>query len=297
MATGNEYVLDRGYIAALRLNAQHLLWKEQLGYVIHPKVSIIENMKVADVGAGTGYFNIVNAQQLAADLHGRIWLVEVANILPPSSELHGYDIDVSQFPPKQWLPKNVFTLSWDAFSEVPAAMVEQYDIIHIGIFMLLIANNNPLPILKNLMRMLKPGGYLQWDELDWATKRIVRADPSIPSDDTRALFDYVSKWEDALGPKEWIADLPKIYTSQGLESVSFERFVMPPEYLRYDTDKSLTAYEEFSHTILDRRGQGEGEQLRDLVNKAAQECRNGVAMTVDLVVAVARKPNHCKNAG
>ena len=72
MTSSNEYVLGRGYIAALRyepishqwiaqelneisrLNAQHLLWKEQLGYVIHPRIPIRENLTVADIGAGTG---------------------------------------------------------------------------------------------------------------------------------------------------------------------------------------------------------------------------------------------------
>ena len=48
----------------------------------------------------------------------------------------------------------------------------------------------------------EPGGYIQWDELDWATKRMVKADPSLPDKDTQALLDYVSKWEDPLGSKE-----------------------------------------------------------------------------------------------
>ena len=73
-------------------------------------------------------------------------------------------------------------------------------------------------------------------------------------------------------------------------NVVFDRFEMAPEYLRYDTDKCLTAYEEFSRTVLDPRGKGEGEHLRELVEKAFQECRNGVAITADMVVAVARKP-------
>ena len=73
-------------------------------------------------------------------------------------------------------------------------------------------------------------------------------------------------------------------------NVSFERFKMAPEYLRYETDKSFTSYEEFSRTILDRKGGGEGERLRELVEKAYVECQKGVALTTDMVVAVARKP-------
>ena len=65
---------------------------------------------------------------------------------------------------------------------------------------------------------------------------------------------------------------------------------MAPEYLRYDTDKCLPAYEEFSRTVLDPRDRGEGKHLRELVEKAFQECRNGVAITADMVVAVSRKP-------
>ena len=53
----------------------------------------------------------------------------------------------------------------------------------------------------DLTRRAEPGGYLQWDELDWADRRIVRADPSLPKEDMQKLLDYVSKWEDALGPK------------------------------------------------------------------------------------------------
>ena len=33
-------------------------------------------------------------------------------------------------------------------------MIEQYDVVHIGIVMLLIANDDPRPILKNLIKLL-----------------------------------------------------------------------------------------------------------------------------------------------
>ncbi|KAL6714379.1 hypothetical protein ACLMJK_007802 [Lecanora helva] len=256
-----------------RLNAQHLLWKEQLGYVVHPRIPIKEKMMIADVGTGTG-----------------IWPIQASKTLPRSAELHGYDIDMTKFPPKPWLPHNVFGATWDAFSAVPPAMVGRYDIVHISIFMLVVAKNNPLPLLKNLIEMLKPGGYVQWDELDWATKRIVQANPSNSTKEVQALLDHVAQWEDPLGPFEWIADLPNIYAKQGLEKTAFDRFQMAPAYLRYDTDKFLASYEEFSHTILDAKGGNDGKHLRELVSKASQESQTGVATTADMIVAVARKP-------
>ena len=40
-----------------RLNLQHYLWKDQIGYLLHPSIplSALENPKIADVGTGTGY--------------------------------------------------------------------------------------------------------------------------------------------------------------------------------------------------------------------------------------------------
>ena len=64
---------------------------------------------------------------------------------------------------------------------------------------------------------------------------------------------------------------------------------MAAAYRRYDNDKSLTAYEEFSRTVLDPIGKGEGARLRELVDKASKECQKGVCMTADMVVVVGQK--------
>ena len=64
---------------------------------------------------------------------------------------------------------------------------------------------------------------------------------------------------------------------------------MMPEYRRYDSDKSLAGYEEFCRTVLDPRGKGEGQQLREILEKAFEECKKGVAIIADMVVAVGRK--------
>lgn len=39
-----------------RLNLQHYLWKDQAGYLVHPSIPLTSpNLKIADVGTGTGY--------------------------------------------------------------------------------------------------------------------------------------------------------------------------------------------------------------------------------------------------
>ena len=59
---------------------------------------------------------------------------------------------------------------------------------------------------------------------------------------------------------------------------------------KFDSDKSLSSYEEFSLAVLDRKGTGKGERLRELISKAFIECRmNNVGITTDMIVAVGRK--------
>lgn len=35
-----------------------------------------------------------------------------------------------------------------------------------------VGNSDPRPIIRNLVKMLKPGGYLQWEELDFPDSHV-----------------------------------------------------------------------------------------------------------------------------
>ena len=93
-----------------RLNLQHYLWKQQQGYLIHPALPTRgEELKIADIGTGTG-----------------IWLLDLAESLPPSTQLHGFDINLTQCPPKPWLPTNVQMRKLDIFDDLPEDLYNQY---------------------------------------------------------------------------------------------------------------------------------------------------------------------------
>jgi hypothetical protein len=53
-----------------------------------------------------------------------------------------------------------------------------------------------------LILWTEPGGYLQWNELDVVSRRIIKADPMASAEKLNALVDFASGWEDKLGPKE-----------------------------------------------------------------------------------------------
>lgn len=52
----DPYRLNRDVLASTRLNLQHYIWKESMGYILHPSVKLpSSSIAIADVGTGTGY--------------------------------------------------------------------------------------------------------------------------------------------------------------------------------------------------------------------------------------------------
>lgn len=88
----------------------------------------------------------------------RIWLVDLAAALPPSVQLDGFDIDIADCPPKEWLPSNVNVSVLDVYGEIPAHLEGLYDVIQLKLFQVVVKNNDPGPLLRNVMKMLSMSG-------------------------------------------------------------------------------------------------------------------------------------------
>lgn len=78
----------------------------------------------------------------------------MARTLPSSAQLDGFDNNLSQCPPKEWLPDNVNMYNFDAFADLPSELIGNYDILHVRHFLLIVQNNDPMPLLKTFIRML-----------------------------------------------------------------------------------------------------------------------------------------------
>lgn len=51
----DPYRLNRDVVASTRLSLQHYIWKENMGYILHPSIDTSRpNLSIADVGTGTG---------------------------------------------------------------------------------------------------------------------------------------------------------------------------------------------------------------------------------------------------
>ena len=72
----------------------------------------------------------------------------------PTAQLDGFDISTKQFPHFGWLPENVKVDILDIFKPLPENLRHQYDVVHVGVFVLVVEKGDPLPILDNLLALL-----------------------------------------------------------------------------------------------------------------------------------------------
>ncbi|KAL8835225.1 MAG: hypothetical protein Q9170_003421 [Blastenia crenularia] len=215
----------------------------------------------------------------------------MAKKLLPPIKLDGYDIDISHAPPPQWLPPNVTITAVDSYTtKPPDHLLQSYHIVRVANIASSIIDNDPSPVIKNVMQMLRPGGYIQWHEPDTAHRRIVKSDAALPSPHLMDLLKYVEDREYELGPRGWVDSLPDILTRWGLEvPVGGHRYWLPDKYVKVETDRFLLEVEEVAGKK-DKRVQGSGGELRALVRKAGEECaRNGQGVRCDMVVVIGRK--------
>ncbi|MCJ1429188.1 hypothetical protein MMC29_007101, partial [Sticta canariensis] len=159
-----RYAFNRDFRSSFRLNHNHWLVKQLCGYLLHPTIPYDSNVRIADIGTGTG-----------------IWPLELAHELSSSARIDGFDISAGQFPPEAWRGNNVHLHAHDAFKPFPTEHLGQYNIVHIRFFLVLVNNEDAEPLLNNLLTLLKPGGYLTWFELQPRASRVLTPNPSTPA--------------------------------------------------------------------------------------------------------------------
>lgn len=83
-----------------------------------------------------------------------IWLIEFSRTLRPSARLDGLDVSHTQCPPAEYMPSNINLRIHDCLSEPPSDLLAQYDIIHLQCFNSVVPDNDPVPVVRNLLKML-----------------------------------------------------------------------------------------------------------------------------------------------
>ena len=83
-----------------------------------------------------------------------IWLVELSRMLKPSARLDGFDVSHAQCPPAEFMPSNIHLRIHDCLSEPPSDLLGHYDIVHLQCFNSVVPENDPAPVVRNMLKML-----------------------------------------------------------------------------------------------------------------------------------------------
>lgn len=84
----------------------------------------------------------------------RLWLADMAANLPPTVRFDGFDISLEQAPASGFHHPNIQMHRWDMFQDPPAKYMGQFDIVHVRLVTLVIKNNDPIPLVRNLRKLL-----------------------------------------------------------------------------------------------------------------------------------------------
>ena len=66
----------------------------------------------------------------------------------------GFDISDAQFPHRNWMPRNVTLNTLNILKPVPESLQGKYDVVHVGLVVLVVEDGDPLPLLDNLLTLL-----------------------------------------------------------------------------------------------------------------------------------------------
>ncbi|KAK1763361.1 hypothetical protein QBC33DRAFT_549991 [Phialemonium atrogriseum] len=285
----DPYGLNRDHLASIRLNLQNYLWRDSLGYTIHPDIkqelglqsNPNKEIKIADIGTGTGIWLIDLAQELG--------LTE-KNAPTSNIQLDGFDIDIVQCPQPEWLPGNINFHVWNAFESPESKFVGQYDIVHVRLFGINVRDTeHGIQVISNLKKILKPGGWIQWEEVKSSASRVHKINPSLETPGTDGLLDYVLRESRKYrGGDEWFTSADSIFQSQGFEKVSLREHIDPPMLWRYLYEVWLLTVAEFCRTQL--RDTEAGAKYSAMVSQACDESRQGAAIQLGRLAFIAKLP-------
>ncbi|KAL4992963.1 S-adenosyl-L-methionine-dependent methyltransferase [Aspergillus recurvatus] len=151
--TPEIYPLARDEAESRRLNEQHKLLVDFVEGPIDRSVPLENITTVADVATGTGIW-LWDARRLLVDRAG-----------DSPRYFHGFDISPAQFPPA---PEGIEFTVQDIFKPFSVEHHNRYDLVNVRLLVTAFPESEFEKAVKNLLTILKPGGYLHWVEIDFS---------------------------------------------------------------------------------------------------------------------------------
>ena len=121
----------------------------------------------------------------------------------------------------------------------------KYDIVHVRLLILVVENSDPRPIIRNLVQMLKPGGYLQWEELNYPDHYVKTINGSLQ---TPALHEF-RKMVYSQGRNDWPLQLDVILNEEKFQKSRLYQFEDNLELAKANGELYLLTLDEFASRL------------------------------------------------
>ena len=276
-----SYKLPRGGREAIRLTAQHHVLASRQGYLLHPEVSNaikdIAAPRIADVATGTG-----------------IWAIDIGQKMP-NAQVVGLDIADQQFPASWTWPSNVSLELYDLLEDVPTQYQEYFDVVHVRLLLTAGPNVDKSIFIDRFRSLLRPGGWLQWDELEFPHISACYPSPKgvLKSSDPGAhpLVQVMEKyWK--LGEKAgWIKRFENVFErAGGFELVERGQVPVRPHLLQMESDLVVSVMSEFVNVAAVRTS--DSKMMAECHAALAALCadvENGALFSYNWNVCIARR--------
>ena len=203
----DEYNLPRHTEESSRLDAQHEAYVKIIGFTIHPRIAsaLPEHARIADIGTGTG-----------------AWLLDVAKSCPATWTLQGFDMSDAQFP--QHEPR----LSFDKLNilgPIPHELQGRYDLVHLRLLVCGLARGEWELAARNVLQMLKPGGFVQWHESQFRDLMVYQSVPGVSLDSNKNLIRAILATLESQGKMlDDVLNLHKTVQAEGFSGVEVDCF-------------------------------------------------------------------------
>ncbi|KAK9772557.1 putative Methyltransferase domain-containing protein [Seiridium cardinale] len=264
----------RNFRTSARLHLQHLLFQNTLGgLILEPGIEkslpADQPLKVADLACGNG-----------------IWLSDLARHLESQGranfQLDGYDVNPINFPPAHLLPAYLQFKELDVVAPFPEELVGAYDVVHIRALVSIVPNDDPSHILNQALSLLKPGGWLQWEEAradSWTTQ----APPGVSKTSTDIIVQLLTAGARARGTTfEFLGKLDQHFSKARYEDVSFRQVEKRPVDMKAWTEDYLMVWEELPSVFPSKEQAPQSpmtkEAFTELFLKAVAETEQGVVV-------------------
>lgn len=157
-----------------------------------------------------------------------------------------------------------------------------YDLVHVRLVMLAI-EKDPSTVIQNLSMLLKPGGCLQWEELDVTQTRIEAVEEGVS---TTAMEMMVSMM---IGKKGigWVLELPVLLEREGLGEVTTRKIMPDMALLRSYSMSHLPSWVEIAQNLVE--GSQERQGIEKMMKGVAAEIGQGAAFGIAKTVTLARR--------